>query len=419
MECIPMNPRIQELSAGLEGVSASLSGFASSISSSIGGMKVSEPNVNSWNDELCVRVTNIMHSVNTLLEAKKSEADSISSAADLVEALKIASDDYLALYEVYKAAVEAYKNTYENATPPEDEEERKAWEAKKAEAEELCNQMKEAVLKAEEAAKSQENSVKACFSGVATSTGALAGSYDAVEVTGSELQAFCANNYIDASRVTVKKAVVDVGGANYEVYYVYDNQLEEFDQMAFNVYVNESLQNLGNLDDKELLQKVNNTYIIFEQNQGIDTGGAWAEGVQAWFRLDVNAITSWFGNRSSYDYGVAALVHEFGHATDSQVGYNEKNSHEYLSSRDIDKSLWMNLCRREGDWAGKPSANYPYLCPSYTAERFLADNGAYIAEYVAEAFAKYNYSEEARAELKKEAPDTYKAIEDMIRRAKK
>jgi len=421
MDCPKLNTRIQELSTGLEGVGASLGTFASDIKGAIGGMHVDPPSTTGWSDDVCARTISIMQSVDSLLKSKESEADSISSAASAVDDLKSASDEYMEAYAACCDAVEKFKATYSGGNPYEEEPDKSNWEREKEKAEAECKKLIEQVLSLEESALSKEEAVKGCFSGAASAPGGLTGNYEATELTGSELQSFCSENCINPNRVTIKKAVVDVGGTNYDVYYVYDNQLEEFDKLAFNVYVHDSLEKLGNLEDKELLKAVNNTYLIFEQDQGIDKGGAYIERVQAWFRPSVDGITSWFGTVSGFDYGVQALIHEFGHAVDSLVGYNETGSHVNMSSREIDKAEWMNIIKKEASWTiQRNTDNYPFLCPTYSGASFFTNNnGEYIAEYIAEAFAMYNYSAEARAELLNDAPETYKKIEELIKRAKK
>ena len=417
MELIPINERIVELDSGLDGAGAAIGDFASQISSGISSMDTNPPDRRIWKDIVCARVTNIANSTASLLDSKAREAAEVSAAAAVVDALETACSDYVAAYPPYKAAVEAYNAEFENKSPPEDEGEKAEWERRKADAEANCEALKSAVLSCEETALSQEAAVKSSFSGSASSAGGLTGNYGAVEVTGAEFEQFCEKNYIDSSRAIVKKAVVEINGANYDVYYVYDKLLEDFDNMAFEVYANESIRQLEEkVNDGELVKNLSNTYLIMQQDYALDIGGAQEHHAQAWYMSSTNEITLWFPDRSLYDFGTASLVHEFGHAVDSYVGRKE-GSTMGLSSESIDFDRWIQLVKKEGSWAGDIST-FPFLSPAYTVNYFTKERGKYLPEYVAEAFNMYFYSDETKAYLEKYAHETYLEVEKLIGRAK-
>ena len=399
-----LNERVKELSDKIPSDCASSVGdFANEISngiSSISSSMPSAPSVRGWKDVVCVRTVNIMSTVNTIMESKKSEAASLSAAAGSVAGLKSSADAYVAAYMSYQGSI------YYQDEPPSNCEDEDAWRSEKARVEANVSQLEEAAVSAEAA-------VKAAFSGATAAAGGLTGGYESVELTGSELTAFCQKNLLDGSKVSVKKAVVDINGTNFDIYYVYDNRLQDFDDKAFDVYVNESIQNLAKIDPG-VLKATGDTDILFEQTYTIDKGGAGAGGAQAWFRSDVNAISSWFPNMIEYDFGVAAIIHEFGHAVDSQIGYNEFGTHEILPSREVDLETWKKLARAEADKF--KSCGIPFLSPAYGKNFYLSKGGRYVSEFLAEAFYTYYYSEETRELLKAQCPQTYAQIEKTIKR---
>ncbi len=418
---LSLNQEVKKYSDQLSsGIGGDLTGFASEVEKGLDGAKTSVSSITTsigsvWRDAVSARTVNLMQTANSKIDTQKGSLDAINSAAPLVSSLKTASDSYVKAYEKYRAGI------YYPDSPPSGCEDEDAWRAEKQKEE---NNVKEL----EEAALSAANSVKGAFSsaGSAASGGGFAGGAEITQLTGAELKRFCDENFVDYNRVIVEKATIDIDGGTYDVYYVYDKNLQnrEFENEAFRLYVDDSIETLKRIDDR-VMQAVDATDIIFEQTYACDLGHKEFYGsnlskydyAQAWYISDNHNVTSWFpslglNDGSGYKYGLDSIIHEFGHVMDSALG-NSKNG-TYYSFETMDEKLanskWDYLIEKAVRiFKSLGTAN---LCTGYQYELFKQKHSEYLAEFF------YAYNSGYKKILKDNCPETYAEVERIINEAK-
>ncbi len=415
---LSLNEEVKKYSDQLSsGTGGELSSFASTIESGLDGVKgtisaVASGMSTTWKDIVCARSVNLMQTANSKIDNHKKSLDSINSAATAVTSLKEKSDAYVQAYNSYK------NSEYYNDNPPENCEDPDAWRAEKTRRENDVKAKEEAALGAADA-------VRACFTSASGgSSGSGSGGYEITTLSGAELDSFCERNLVRKDRVIVQKTTVDINGAPYEIYYVYDKNLQsrDFENEAFKVYVDDSIQALSKIDG-DLLQKMNSTDIIFEQTYACDRGHEMFQmnGIaQAWYWSETHNVTSWFPSFGSstgeqgntYNFGVSSIIHEFGHVMDSTLGKSKNGTYDSFETEDpgLANSKWTSIIESESRRFRQ--LGIEGLCPSYGYEVYKDIHSEYLAEFF------YAYNMGYKELLKEECPETYREVERIINETK-
>ncbi len=401
---LQLNQRIKTLSDQLtDNIGSELSSFANEISSEIGNISNSLSNTTAsvtanWADRVSESTYSIANSIIGYLSSVSDSANTITSAAGAVTALKSSADAYVEAYNEYKSSI------YYRDTPPEDCKNEAAWWSEKK-AKETNVKNKEADAEAKEAA------VKACFNAGGESSSSIGSNYEVTTLTERELRQFC-RKYDIKSNSIVKKTQVNINGAVYDLYYVYDPSKSSTNS-EFEEFVDKSIKELEKIDANSL-ELVSNTSLIFQQSYDTDNGIFKDESWKAVYRSDKQSIQSIFQDTEAENqFTITAILHEYGHAVDNNVSKAEGGNRDSFISEDKEGKKWKQLAKKEG-YSLRQVDDMISGISGYTVNDYIRTP----SEYLADCFYAYHSSASNREILRRYCPETYKEIEQLSIRAK-
>ena len=410
---LKLNERIKTISNSLSDTAGvELRSYASQITSTLTSVtsKITSSNndlLSSWKDSVGTKVSNMMQTISTTIKSANVKASTLNNASILVTRLKNACDAYVKAYNEYKSS------DYYKSAPTGYNKNNSSWYTKKSSMENSLKAKEEAALNAEEEVK-KAFGVKITEKDKEKEEEETEESFEVTVLSGAELTNFCNKHYVNKNNVIVKKTKVKINGVTFDLYYVYDRS-KGSNNTSFEKYVKDSLDMLKRVD-KEVLQLVKSTDLIYEQSYNCDVGhrkfmpnGGRA---QAWYISTNNAITSWYSS-TNQEYAKGTIIHELGHAVDNALGKAQTGSTAAYETKTVNKSKWRQLILSESD-SLKKSGQITGLCPSYGKQTYLSSQ----TEYLAETFYAYYSSDRNKNALKRYCPNTYREIENVIQKAK-